>query len=73
LEPASGYAVAGHHPVYDEEEGINDNYGSQAKVRMFERLKAGMERNIVPVRELKGTRRKWNYFNKYTCNQKPSL
>jgi hypothetical protein len=32
-----------------------------------------MERNIVPVRELKGTRRKWNYFNKYKRNQKPSF
>ncbi|MDR2093959.1 MAG: hypothetical protein LBP76_00380 [Treponema sp.] len=49
------------------------------KVKMFERLKAEMERNLVPVRELKGTRRTWNYFNyfnnfnKYKCNQKPSF
>jgi hypothetical protein len=43
------------------------------KVRMFEILQGEMERNIVPVRELKGTHRKWNYFNKYKCNQKPSF
>jgi hypothetical protein len=47
--------------------------GEGKKIKMFERLKAEIERNIVPVRELKGTRRKWNYFNKYKCNQKPGF
>ena len=34
---------------------------------------ADMERYIVPVRKLKGSPRKWKYFNKYKCNQKPSF
>jgi hypothetical protein len=40
---------------------------------LFRRLMADMEKNIVPVRTLKSTKRKWNYFNKYKCNQKPSF
>jgi hypothetical protein len=40
---------------------------------MYEGLKADMRRNMVPVRKLKGTHRKWNYFNKYKCNQKPGF
>ena len=43
------------------------------KDAMFKRLIAGMQRHIVPVRELKGSPRKWRYFNKYKCNQKPSF
>jgi hypothetical protein len=45
----------------------------EKKDRMFRRLKEDMVRNIVPVRQLKGKPRKWNYFNKYKCNQKPSF
>ncbi|MFP3041616.1 IS4 family transposase [Treponema primitia] len=40
---------------------------------MFRGLMADMEKNIVPVRESKSAHRKWNYFNKYKCNQKPSF
>ena len=40
---------------------------------MFKRLTTDMERYIVPVRKLKGSPRKWKYFNKYKCNQKPSF
>jgi hypothetical protein len=43
------------------------------KEEMFRRLIAEMERNIVPVRKLKGAPRKWNHFNKYKCNLKPSF
>jgi hypothetical protein len=45
----------------------------ERKNERFIRLKADMERNIVPVRALKSRGRKWNYFNKYKCNQKPSF
>jgi hypothetical protein len=41
--------------------------------RMFIRLKEEMVRNIVPVRQLAGRARKWNHFNKYKCNLKPSF
>jgi hypothetical protein len=41
--------------------------------QLLRRLQADMARNIVPVRQLKGRGRKWNYFNKYKCNQKPSF
>jgi hypothetical protein len=40
---------------------------------MFRRLISDMERNIVPVRKLKSSPRKWKYFNKYKCNLKPSF
>jgi hypothetical protein len=43
------------------------------KEKMFRRLTADMERNIVPVRKLKSSPRKWKYFNKYKCNQKPAF
>jgi hypothetical protein len=43
------------------------------KGAMFKRLIADMGRYIVPVRELKSSPRKWKYFNKYKCNQKPSF
>ena len=43
------------------------------KDAMFIRLMTEMERNIVPVRKLKGAPRKWKYFNKYKCNLKPSF
>jgi hypothetical protein len=43
------------------------------KDELFRGLVADMERNIVPVRKLKSSNRKWNYFNKYKCNQKPSF
>jgi hypothetical protein len=45
----------------------------EKKDRMFSRLKGEMVRNIVPIRQLKGRARKWNYFNKYKCNLKPSF
>jgi hypothetical protein len=40
---------------------------------MFLRLKEAMIKNIVPVRILPGRKRRWQYFNKYKCNQKPSF
>jgi hypothetical protein len=40
---------------------------------MFLRLKEAMMKNIVPVRTLPGRKRRWQYFNKYKCNQKPSF
>ncbi|GBU29177.1 hypothetical protein R84B8_02741 [Treponema sp. R8-4-B8] len=43
------------------------------KDEMFRRLTADMERNIVPIRTLKSAPRKWKYYNKYKCNQKPSF
>jgi len=43
------------------------------KGAMIKRLTADMERHIVPVRNLKSSSRKWKYFNKYKCNQKPSF
>jgi hypothetical protein len=43
------------------------------KGTIFKQLIADMERNIVPVRKLKSAPRKWKYFNKYKCNQKPSF
>ena len=43
------------------------------KEEMFRRLIADMEGNIVPVRESKSAPRRWKYFNKYKCNQKPSF
>jgi len=45
----------------------------ERKDELFGRLMAEMERNIVPVRKLKSTPRKWKYFNKYKCNLKPSF
>jgi hypothetical protein len=45
----------------------------ERKNERFIRLKADMERNTVPVRTLKSRSRKWNYFNKYKCNLKPSF
>jgi len=43
------------------------------KDAIFKQLRADMERYIVPVRQLKSAPRKWKYFNKYKCNQKPSF
>jgi hypothetical protein len=43
------------------------------KEQLFKQLTADMERNIVPVRKLKGVPRKWRYLNKYKCNLKPSF
>jgi hypothetical protein len=45
----------------------------ERKDELFKRLIADMKRNIVPVRKLKSTPRKWKYFNKYKCNLKPSF
>jgi hypothetical protein len=45
----------------------------ERKDDMFRRLMADMERNIVPVRKLKSTPRKWKNYNKYKCNLKPSF
>jgi hypothetical protein len=39
---------------------------------LFDILAAEILENIVPVRVLPSKDRKWNYFNKYKCNQKPS-
>ncbi|MDR1316750.1 MAG: transposase [Spirochaetales bacterium] len=47
--------------------------GDEKKDRMFIRLKGEVVRNTVPVRQLKGRERKWNCFNKYKCNLKPSF
>jgi hypothetical protein len=43
------------------------------KDQMFVQLKEKMMKNIVPVRVLPGSPRRWQYFNKYKCNQKPSF
>jgi hypothetical protein len=43
------------------------------KDRMFAQLKEEMMKNIVPVRTLPGGPRRWQYFNKYKCNQKPGF
>lgn len=40
---------------------------------LSEKLKADMEKYIVPVRTLKGTPRKPLLSNKYQCNQKPTF
>jgi xanthine/CO dehydrogenase XdhC/CoxF family maturation factor len=45
----------------------------ERKDKLFERLKTDIARNIVPVRKSKSALRKWNYFNKYKCNLKPSF
>jgi len=50
---------------------IEENDGR--KDEMYRQLTADMERNIVPIRTLKSAPRKWRYFNKYKCNQKPSF
>jgi transposase len=43
------------------------------KGALFKQLISDMERHVVPVRKLKSSPRKWKYFNKYKCNQKPSF
>ena len=43
------------------------------KDQMFRSLIAEMQRNIVPVRNLKSSPRKWKHYNKYKCNLKPSF
>jgi hypothetical protein len=46
---------------------------SKRKDALFDKLTDDILKNIVPVRpDLPGKPRKWNYFNKYKCNQKPS-
>jgi hypothetical protein len=40
---------------------------------LFARLKEDMMKNIVPIRTSPGKPRRWKYFNKYKCNQKPSF
>jgi hypothetical protein len=40
---------------------------------MFIQLKEEMMRNVVPVRKSPSAPRRWQYFNKYKCNQKPSF
>jgi hypothetical protein len=45
----------------------------ERKDERFRWLMTDMERNIVPVRRLKPSPRKWNHLNKYKCNQKPSF
>jgi hypothetical protein len=52
--------------IMEEDDSIKD--------AMFSRLITDMERYIVPVRNnQKSSPRKWKYFNKYKCNQKPSF
>jgi hypothetical protein len=43
------------------------------KDAIFKRMLSDMERYIVPVRNMESSPRKWRYFNKYKCNQKPSF
>jgi len=43
------------------------------KDKMFKQLITDMEQFILPVRKLKSSPRKWKYFSKYKCNQKPSF
>ena len=51
--------------IMEENDAIKD--------AMFKRLLSDMERYIVPVRNMESSPRKWRYFNKYKCNQKPSF
>jgi rhodanese-related sulfurtransferase len=47
---------------------------NDTRTMLFKNLREDMLRNIVPVRpDLPGKARKWNYLNKYKCNQKPSF
>ena len=46
---------------------------TKQKDQMFRNLTADMERNIVPVRKLKSSPRKWKYYNKYDSNLKPAF
>ena len=50
---------------------VEDDY--HRKDVMFKRLITDMEKNIVPIRKLKNSPRKWNNVNKYKCNQKPTF
>jgi hypothetical protein len=43
------------------------------KNELFIRLKEDMLKNIVPIRSLPSSPRRWKYFNKYKCNLKPSF
>jgi len=43
------------------------------KDQMFKNLTADMEQNILPIRKLKSTPRKWKYYDKYDCNLKPAF
>jgi hypothetical protein len=47
---------------------IEDNSKKQGV--LFDKLTDEMLKSIVPVRP--SNERKWNYFNKYKCNQKSS-
>jgi hypothetical protein len=49
---------------------LEDN--SKKQGALFDKLTEEMLKSIVPVRTLPSKKRKWNYFNKYKCNQKPS-
>ena len=43
------------------------------KNELFIRLKEEMMKHIVPVRPSPSSPRRWQYFNKYQCNLKPSF
>jgi hypothetical protein len=43
------------------------------KNELFVQLREAMMKNIVPVRTMPGRKRRWQYFNKYKCNQKPGF
>jgi hypothetical protein len=45
----------------------------ERKNLLFIHLKEEMMKNIVPVRVLPGSPRRWKYFNKYKCNLKPGF
>jgi hypothetical protein len=53
------------HLMLEEDASLKD--------QIFKKLVADMEQNIVPVRKLKSSPRKWKYFNKYKCNLKPAF
>jgi hypothetical protein len=46
---------------------------NELKSTTYQKLIADMERNIVRIRQSKGSKRKWNFSNKYKCNLKPSF
>jgi hypothetical protein len=49
---------------------LPDKAGREA---LFDETVEAIKRNLVPVRKCKTAPRRWHYFNKYKCNQKPSF
>jgi hypothetical protein len=45
----------------------------ERKALLFVRLKEDMMKNIVPLRPMPVSPRRWKYFNKYKCTLKPGF